>query len=81
MSIKSYIEIDGIRFVRWEDSSGHVHLVRENGCVLCKHCIDIFMDPLKGNEIYMCICELEMEPTMDCKKFEKEGEQNEQTTD
>ena len=67
----SYIEIDGIRFVRWEDSSGQVHLVRENGCVLCKHCTDIFMDPLNGNAIYLCVCELGIEATMNCDKFEK----------
>ena len=66
------VSIDTIVFEPWKDETGRIHLVRENGCVLCKHCTDIFLDPLRGNEIYSSSCELSLEPSMNCESFEKE---------
>lgn len=66
------VSIDTIVFAPWKDETGRIHLARENGCVFCKHCTDIFLDPLRGNEIYSSACNLSLEPSMNCKSFEKE---------
>lgn len=66
------VSVDTIVFVPWKDETGRIHLARENGCVFCKHCTDIFLDPLRENEIYSSACDLSLEPSMNCKSFEKE---------
>lgn len=46
---------------KWEDETGMVHKIPEGSCVICKNCTDIFLDPFRGNEIYSCVCGLELE--------------------
>lgn len=61
-------------FVDWVDNMGVLHHVREKGCVMCKHCTDIFLDPFKNNQIYACLCELGEHPKIDCELFESDKE-------
>lgn len=65
------VSVDTIVFVPWKDETGRIHLVRENGCVLCKHCTDIFLDPLMENEIHSIACDLSLKQSMNCESFEK----------
>ena len=65
------ITISEKTFIPWKDETGKLHLVRNDGCVVCKHCTDIFLDPLEGNKIYMTLCEFGMEPSMNCEKIRK----------
>lgn len=46
---------------KWEDKTGMAHKIPEGSCVICKNCTDIFLDPFRGNEIYSCVCRLELE--------------------
>lgn len=46
---------------KWKDKTGVVHKIPEGSCVICKNCTDIFLDPFRGNEIYSCVCGLELE--------------------
>lgn len=41
----------------WRDELGKLHTIPEGSCVICEHCTDILMDPLRGNEIYNCFCD------------------------
>ena len=43
---------------KWKDLTGKVHIIPEGSCVICKHCTDIYLDPFRNNEIYLCMCEL-----------------------
>lgn len=42
---------------RWEDNRGRVHLIPTDGCMACENHLDVWMDPLKDNEIYYVDCE------------------------
>lgn len=42
----------------WIDKDGIEHVIPYGSCVICTHCTDLFLDPLQGNYIYACICEL-----------------------
>ena len=42
----------------WYDKTGMKHYIPKGTCVLCKHCTDIFLDPLRNNKIYSCVCSL-----------------------
>lgn len=46
---------------RWVDKTGMLHIVPAGSCVICKNCSDIWLDPLRGNEIYHCACEINKE--------------------
>lgn len=56
----------------WKDKCGIVHKIPDKTCVICKHSIDIFLDPLKGNEIYCVVCGItnDSEDPRKCKMFE-----------
>lgn len=50
-----------MKIYKWKDKTKMVHKIPEGSCVICKHCTDIFLDPLRGNEIYSCVCESGLE--------------------
>ena len=59
------------KLYQWRDQRKHWHIIPDGSCVICKHCSDIFLDPLRGNEIYMCQCDISGEvgkPKL-CKDF------------
>lgn len=47
-----------IKCYLWTDQTGRVHTVPDGACTICAKCSDIFLDPLKQNEIYACVCSL-----------------------
>lgn len=64
---------------RWIDSQGGVHIVPHNGCVVCKHSTDIFMDPFHFNMIYGVSCDYKVAGDdkaipNECPYFEKSEE-------
>lgn len=67
-----HVKLGNVRFVPWKDNTEKIHLVRENGCVLCEHGSDIFLDPLRSNGIYYVHCKKGMEYTGTCEFFEKQ---------
>ena len=50
-----------MKVYKWADLTGKIHKVPEGSCILCEHCSDIFLDPLKNNEIYSCVCSINKE--------------------
>lgn len=59
-----------VKAFKWVDKTGFEHIIPDKTCVICSHCTDIFLDPLKGNRIYCCVCELkEFAYPIDCKDF------------
>ena len=50
-----------MKVYKWNDRTGKIHKVPEGSCILCEHCSDIFLDPLKNNEIYSCVCSINKE--------------------
>ena len=47
-----------MKVYKWTDRTGKIHKVPEGSCILCEHCTDIFLDPLKNNEVYSCVCSI-----------------------
>ena len=58
----------------WDDATGMTHIVPDGACTICTKCSDIFLDPLKQNEIYACVCSLSdhesSELSRNCPDFE-----------
>lgn len=60
-----------VKAFKWMDRTGFEHIIPDKTCVICSHCTDIFLDPLKCNEIYCCVCELKEDADpRSCKDFE-----------
>ena len=47
-----------VKYFEWFDRRGIKHKIPDKSCVICKHRTDIFLDPLRHNEIYCVLCEL-----------------------
>lgn len=68
-----------IKCYLWTDRLGMCHTVPDGACTICSKCSDIFLDPLRKNEIYACVCSLpdheSSELSRRCPDFEldKEG--------
>lgn len=59
-----------MKVYRWKDARGQEHLIPWKSCVICKYCTGIFMDPLFGNRVFACTCELKDIPTpSECPDF------------
>lgn len=75
MDILDYVK-PGYR--KYEFENGKIYCAKENSCLFCRHCTDIFYD---HNGPYLLVCELELscEAGMsgNCKRFE-EGEQSDE---
>lgn len=60
-----------VKYFEWFDRRGIKHKIPDKTCVICKHRTDIFLDPLRHNEIYCVCCELkEFAYPIDCEAFE-----------
>lgn len=66
-----------IKYFEWADKAGCVHKIPDKTCVICKHCTDIFLDPLKANyDIYAIGCAIpgtDSDPRK-CDHFEYDAE-------
>lgn len=58
----------------WKDSTGKIHNIPVQSCANCANCSDVFMDPLRDNEIYHCVCNLGiLEKQFPCKHWKAEN--------
>ena len=48
--------------------NGSYYVGPQRSCLLCKHCTDLYWDYTHGP--YMFFCELGLDVSMDCDKFE-----------